>query len=265
MKHSLRLVRIAAAATLLSSAPALAQEESGGWVVTLGPGAAFRPTFPGSDELELGIWPIIDIRRGGSQQRFEAPDDNIAIGLIDNRSFRAGPSLAIKSGRDEEDAILGIGDVGTTIEGGVFAEAFLTQQFRLRGDVRKGFGGHKGLVADIGADAIAGDPSDRFHISAGPRLRLANKRYVRAFYGINPEQSAQTGLPIYDDIEGGLHSAGALTYASYRFTPSIGMRAYGRYDRLLGDAKDSPLVRSDIGSRNQYEFGLGLTYTFTVR
>jgi outer membrane protein len=253
------------AALLLTAAPSPAQDGApAGWTVTVGPGGAYVPAFPGADKLELRFWPIVNVRRRGTEPRFQTPDDSFGIGLIGNSRFRVGPSLAIEPGRDEADAIPGIGDVGTTIEGGAFAEAFPAEHFRVRADVRKGFGGHKGVVADIGADAIMGSPGDRFHLSVGPRVRFANARYVRAFYGISPAQSALTGLPVHD-AGGGLHSAGALSFANYQLSPRFGVQAYGRYDRLLGDAKDSPLVLSSVGSRDQYEVGLGLTYTFDIR
>jgi outer membrane protein len=261
------LLRFTLPATLLFSAAAglaATAESKRGWVVTIGPGIVYSPAFPGADALKLRPWPIVNVRREGTDPRFYTPDDSFGLGLIGGDRFRVGPAVNLQTGRHEKDASPGIGDVATTIEGGAFAEAFLTDHFRLRGEVRKGFGGHKGVVADFGADAILGSPSDTFHLSVGPRVRFANARYVRAFFGINPDQSLQTGLPLYD-AGGGLHSAGALAYANYRLTPQIGVQAYGRYDRLLGDAKDSPLVLSSVGSRDQYEVGLGMTYTFNVR
>jgi outer membrane protein len=265
MTESIRLLRlILPAALLLSAAPALAQQsEAKGWTVEIGPGAYFRPKFPGAKELELSPWPVIDIYRTERGPTFETPDEGFGFGIIGSDAFRVGPAVQIHHGRDEEDAIPGIGDVGTSIEGGAFAEAYLAPNFRLRGEVRKGFGGHKGVVGDIGADFITGSPQT-FQFSIGPRARIANARYVRAFFGVNPEQSALTGLPVYD-AGGGLHSAGALAYAKYRLGGNWGLEAYGRYDRLLGDAKDSPLVLSSVGSRNQYEVGLGLSYRFNVR
>lgn len=256
---------ILAAAGLLAASPASADEGEGkGWIVTIGPGAAFVPKFPGADAVELRFWPIIDIRRAGREARFETPDDSFGPGLIGNRKLRLGPVLNIQKGRDEEDAIAGIGDVGTTVEGGLFAEAFLGDHARLRGEVRKGFGGHEGWVADIGGDLILGRPSDRFHWSAGPRLRFANARYSRAFYGIDAQQSIATGLPVHD-AGGGLTSVGALTFANFQLSKRLGIQGYARYDRLVRDAGNSPLVRSAVGSRNPYEAGLGLTYSFTIR
>lgn len=205
--------------------------------------------------------PLFDLRRVGTDPVFETPDEGFGPTLIDANGFRFGPAVKFQQGRDEGDAIPGIGDVGGTIEAGAFAEAYLAPGFRMRGEVRKGFGGHKGVVADVGADLIMGSTIDPLHFSIGPRVRFANARYVRAFYGVNPNQSALSGLPVHG-VNGGLHSAGALASAKYRFNNSWGIEAYSRYDRLLGDAADSPLVRSSVGSRNQFEAGIGLIYSF---
>lgn len=250
-----------------AAAPALAQSgddaEDKGWIVTVGGGGVLQPRFPGAQDLELRPWPLFDARRIGTQAGFSTPDQSFGIGLVNGANFRVGPALNIASGRDEEEAIAGIRDVGTTIEGGAFAEAYMSDAFRFRAEVRKGFGGHKGIIGDLGADYIMGSPEGT-HFSIGPRLRLANARYVRAFYGVNPAQSALTGLPVHN-VNGGLHSAGALAFAGISLGERLGLRAYGRYDRLLGDAADSPLVLSSVGSRNQFELGLGLTYSFTIK
>lgn len=259
-----RLLRLALPPILLGSAvPTLAQDNSPGWTISIGPGVYFRPEFPGARDLELRPWPVIDIRRAGTDPLFETPDEGFGFGIVGDEDFRIGPAFQIEHGRDEEDAIPGIGDVGTTIEGGAFAELYVAPALRLRGEVRKGFGGHKGVVADIGADVIFGTPAEGLNFSIGPRLRLANARYVRAFFGVNPEQSALTGLPVYN-VDGGLHSAGALAFANYQFDRRWGIQGYARYDRLLGDAKNSPLVLSSVGSRDQYEVGIGLSFSFDV-
>ena len=40
-----------------------------------------------------------------------------------------------------------------------------------------------------------------------------------------------------------------------------GAAVYGRYDRLIGDAADSPVTRQ-LGSRGQPSVGVALSYTF---
>lgn len=255
----------AAAAALFAAAPAWAQdgETRSGRTVTIGPGLAYVPEFPGAKDLAIDFSPIINVRPLGEDAQYEAPDDNFGFGIVGNENFVVGPTLNLQRGRDEDDAIVGIGDVKTTFEAGAFAEGYLADHVRFRLSLRKGFGGHKGLVGDAGVDFIMGKASDTFHFSIGPRIRYANARYQRAFYGVNAEQAAATGLAPYRP-GGGLQSAGALAFANYQMSKAIGVQTYARYDRLLGDAKDSPLVLSDVGSRHQYEVGIGLTYTFDL-
>jgi outer membrane protein len=42
------------------------------------------------------------------------------------------------------------------------------------------------------------------------------------------------------------------------------MFGFARYERLVGDAAKSPIVR-DFGSRDQLSAGIGLNYTFTIK
>ena len=56
-------------------------------------------------------------------------------------------------------------------------------------------------------------------------------------------------------------SVGALASAEYRWSKRWSVVADARYDRLLGEAADSPIVR-DLGSRNQFSAALGLKYSF---
>jgi outer membrane protein len=42
------------------------------------------------------------------------------------------------------------------------------------------------------------------------------------------------------------------------------MFGYARYERLVGDAAKSPIVR-DLGTRNQLSGGLGVSYTFIMK
>jgi outer membrane scaffolding protein for murein synthesis (MipA/OmpV family) len=55
-----------------------------------------------------------------------------------------------------------------------------------------------------------------------------------------------------------------LSFANYQISRQIGIRGYARYDRLMNEVEDSPIVQSEIGSRDQYEVGLGVTYSFDI-
>jgi MipA family protein len=96
---------------------------------------------------------------------------------------------------------------------------------------------------------------------SGPRLMLSDKEYQRAYFGVTPQVALATGLPVYSPGSG-IHAVGATSGIYYSFTPVWGLFGYARYERLVGDAKKSPIVK-ELGSANQYSAGIGLTYTFT--
>ncbi len=49
----------------------------------------------------------------------------------------------------------------------------------------------------------------------------------------------------------------------YALSGPLGLFGYARYERLIGDARKSPVVR-ELGSPNQLSGGLGLSYTFAM-
>ena len=126
----------------------------------------------------------------------------------------------------------------------------------------KGLGGHKGVVGTVGADYIWRD-GDRYVFSIGPRVLFSNSRYQRAFFGVTPEAALASGLPAYRP-SGGVHGVAAASGLSVQFDPRWGVFGFARYERLVGDAAKSPIVR-ELGSRNQLSGGVGLSYTFTIK
>ncbi len=248
------------AVALLASSPAEAQDGDD-YRVRVGLGAQLQPEFIGADDTEVGpLWDI-DIARGTNPFRFEAPDDSFAIPLISTAGFSAGPAASIEGSRKNSDVGAPVGKVSTTIEVGAFAQHEMGEHFRVRGELLKGLGGHKGLIGSVGADYIARD-GDNYVFSLGPRLLFSDSRYQRAYFGVDADAALATGLPVYRP-DAGLHAAALTSGLSYQFSPRFGMFGYARYERLMRDAAKSPIVR-ELGSRNQLSGGLGLSYTFTV-
>jgi outer membrane protein len=80
---------------------------------------------------------------------------------------------------------------------------------------------------------------------------------------VDDEAALASGLPAYRP-DGGVYAVAATSGLSYQFSPRWGAFGFAQYERLVGDAADSPIVR-DLGSRNQFSGGIGLSYTFTVK
>jgi outer membrane protein len=109
-------------------------------------------------------------------------------------------------------------------------------------------------------------------LSGGPRLTLQTSEAVSPYFSITPAQSAATvalapstglaPLPVYT-AGGGVYSYGAGAQARYFWNPQFATHVFVEYERLTGDAANSPLV-VQRGSPNQFTYGLGATYSFDM-
>lgn len=228
----------------------------------IGLGAELKPEYPGADKLGLGPLVNVDIRRGDEEFEFEAADESFGFPLLSTGSFGFGPALNIEGSRRPSEVGAAVPKVSTTLEAGGFVQYELSPSFRLRSELRQGLGGHDGLVGNVGGDFIARD-GDKYVFSIGPRLLFSNGRYHRAYFGVTPETAAATGLPAFRP-GGGIYGVGATAGLLFQIGGPWGVYSYARYDRLLEDAKNSPITRR-FGSANQLSGGLALTYTFRVR
>ena len=244
--------------------PASAQDEAPrrARIVTIGPGVQLKPKYPGADDLGLSPMPIIGFRREGAPLAIEAPDESWGFGLLDDESpFDIGPAINLQSKRQQEDVGAPVGDVPFTIEAGAFAQLMLGDNLRVRVEGRRGVGGHDGWLGDLSADFVARDGSD-YLFTIGPRVRWADNRYHDAYFGVAPAVGIAAGIPAFDP-GGGIYAYGAAAGLTVMLNERWGLHTYAGYDRLTGDAADSPIVTS-FGSRDQFSGGIGISYSFRL-
>lgn len=248
---------------VLISAPAQA-EDAPGRRVMVGTGVQTVPRYPGADGNQAAFLPLFDTWRVGEPIPVESPDEAFGAALIGGRSGTAiGPAFTLAEGRAADD-IPGLPKVGFGIEAGIFVQTFLVPQLRLRAELRQGIGGHKGLTGDLAADLVIRGGSvengggESAVATIGPRLRWGSAKYTRAYFGVpSPAPVFTAYVP-----GGGIYAVGAVAGLRLPLGRTFGLYGYIGYDRLTGDAADSPIVRA--GSRDQYSAGLALTYRFTI-
>ena len=234
------------------------------WTVTLGAEGRVAPSFEGSSRYVPYLFPLFGVRRAGTPPAFSAPRDGFGYALVDSGHFRFGlvGNLKLPRSESQDGSLRGLGDVGLTVEVGAFLEFWALPWLRARAEVRQGFGGHHGVVADLTGDVVLAI-TGQLTLSAGPRLSLATSRALGPYFGIDPGQSLASGLPAYD-AKGGLRSLGIGAKARYQWTPVWATYVFIEYERLVGGSAESPLVRQR-GSPDQATFGLGATYSFDIR
>jgi outer membrane protein len=249
------------AAAILPAWSGAAAQDSSDIRVRVGLGAQLRPEFIGADGTKVAPLLHVNIARGTHEFSFGAPDDSPSIALVSTDGFSFGPAGNIEGRRRQSDVGAPVGSVSRTFEAGAFAQYMAGDSFRLRAEVLKGINGHEGLVGEIAADKVWRD-GDRYVVSIGPRVLFSDARYQRAYFGVDAAHSLASGLPVYRP-GGGIHGVAVASGANFALNSRWGLFGYARYERLVGDAAKSPIVR-EFGSRNQLSGGAGLNYTFTI-
>lgn len=192
------------------AAPAMAQERSLNFALRGGVGTA--PDYPGSNSYsavpDLGFtfgalkWGRVDLGNG--------------IGAIPDNGFSFRGAFKVIGARDPADnpELAGKTDIDTAVELG-FGVGYQETNWMAFAEVRQGFGGHSGVTGTLGADVIM-RPSDRWTITAGPRINLGNSEYAATYFGITPAEAAPTSSFAAFDANGGVLGAGLAVGATYR-------------------------------------------------
>ncbi|SHJ15935.1 outer membrane protein [Palleronia salina] len=227
-------------------------------VFTLRGGAAVNPDYFGSDDYSVG--PDFGFRLGYANlfgREFGNADGSPSYGLGVRGSFR------YIGERDDADnpELTGLNDIDASVELGL-GLGYSSYNFDAFADVRYGVIGHEAVVGELGADFKV-HPSDRLTLSVGPRVFVGSGKYSDVYFGVTPAEAAAStsGFTAYDP-DGGILSAGVELGASYEINDQWGVEGAVTWDRLTGDAADSPIVQA--GDRDQYGIRVGITRQITL-
>lgn len=291
----MRLILCAAAAALVAESVVLAQVVAPGvptstqgarvrkpkdWQITVGIAPVYAPAWQGSRDMALSIFP--DLRINYRDSVFFSVPDGLGWNVINQDGWKIGPLFKFRFGRNENnggspflisggsDALRGMGDVGFAGEPGAFAQySFAGNKARVRAEVRQGFGGHEGTVADtsLGWSDRIGEPltSGFWIYSASVRATFASSDYTNTYFGVNAQQAAATGLGQFR-TGSGLVSSGvnaSLTKPFGKYGQFGALTLFTGYDRLGNVVNDSTLMQ-ERGKRDQFSVGLayGLKFGF---
>jgi outer membrane protein len=266
MRNFKLLTVLASVATLALAAPAGAQDglappddlpvPQKQYVIDLGVGALAKPKYEGADKLLVMPMPIISVGR------FYLPGfGQVADGETKTRGAFFFPSFNYVGERKASDSasLTGTRTVDWALELGLGA-GFRYDWFRAFVELRQGINGHSGQVGQVGADVIF-NPMERLQLSIGPRADFASGDYMSTYFGVTAAEAAASGgaLTAYN-AGGGFKSLGILGRASYAVTDTTALHLQAGWDRFIGDAKNSPIVRG--GNEDQFSIGAGVTYRF---
>ena len=222
------------------------------WNVTVGGGAAVRPTYEGSDRYRVGPAPFVNV----------VYDDMISIGLNGLSAYwhhdglRIGGGLSFDGGRKDhqsngifsggDDRLQGMGDIDSALGLRVFAS------YRLRfavldGSLTKLTGSNNdGLFANLGV-SLPFKLTDRFILSPHVGATWANRTYTQTYFGVTSTQAANSEFPEFG-AGAGFKDVNAGLNATYLLSQHWFIRANANVKEFTGDARRSPLSISNTNA-----------------
>lgn len=225
------------------------------------------PDYVGSDDVRAVGGPTG--RLGFGKHRYvELVATQLSSNLINHEYWRLGPTINYRFGRDDvDDAVVDLmTDVEGAFEAGISGGIEMTNgvnpryKFRLSADFLYDVSDeHGGFVANVAARYWI--PLGRaFDLGIGAGTSYASEDFNSTYFDVNATDSGLSGLRTFS-ADGGVKDVTGLIAIVMHFSPKWHIAAGLRYQRLLGDAADSPVV-ADRGSENQIIAGMGLAYAW---
>ncbi len=247
----------------------------GDWI-SIGVGAAYSPSYDGSDDYVVSVLPIVQGSLGGVD--INPRPGGLALDFVpdarEGSGFDAGIAMRIRRARAsqiEDPVVASLGELDTAIEVGPTAGVSFPQVLNpfdslsfnvdARWDVA---GAHDGMVIDPSVTYFT--PLSRgviasFSLSA----EYVDDSYADYYYSIGPAGSLTSGLPQFD-ADSGFTKASATLLTGVDLdgdatNGGLALVGIGGYSRMLGDAKDTPFT-SIRGDADQWFVAAGVGYTF---
>ena len=244
--------------------------------LSVGVGVGIGPSYDGSNDYVIFPAPLVQGKLGGVG--ISPRPAGLALDFIgdsaDGPNFALGPSVRLRNDRADQigdDVVEAAGELDRAFEVGVatgisFPKVLnpydsLSFNMDARWDVA---GAHDGMVMEPGVTYFT--PLSRgIAASLSVSAEFVDDDFADYYYSVSPEQSAASGLPLYQ-ADGGLNSIGTNLLLAFDLDGDVtngGFAAVlvGGYSRLVGDAADTPYTRIR-GSADQFFGAVGVGYTF---
>lgn len=243
-------------------------------------GVLNTPKYNGSDDRRT--LPAFYLRGRISGYSFSTRGTNFQVDLIRQRrgqktDFKFGPTISLRSdrsGKMDDPQVAALGKRKMAVEMGLFAGVTHTgvitseyDQIGFRMSASKDISGRHGSWTASPTIDYGTPLSKRAYLGVSASVNFYGKGFGRYYYDIDAEDSAASGLPVYD-AAGRKATAGKYTLGiagAYALSGDLrkGFTLIGgaQYGRLLSRFARSPIV-ADVGSADQWLFGGGLAYQF---
>ncbi|MBI5582185.1 MAG: MipA/OmpV family protein [Deltaproteobacteria bacterium] len=228
-------------------------------------GIGFMTEYAGSKDYVAGVAP--GLRLSLPNNRFIEWYGSFAdINLLPSARWQLGPMVNYRFGRsDVSDPVVNkLPEIDGTFEAGVFGSYTYTNLQGIPWRLRIGltaltnFGNVYTGVNAFGWGSFWFPVRKDIFIGLGTGAGGGSESFMNAYFGITPAGAAASGLDAYA-TGAGFRSVYGYPMVIWQFHPSWAAGAGLIYQRLVGGAADSPIVK-ERGSADQWMGGVGLGY-----
>ena len=270
MNKLLFLALSAACGMTWAQTPATNPMPDGSRDMYVGLGVQSAPRWDGTGSRKVSALPVLQVQWSNG---LFISGMSAGMHLTDSPTFEYGPLLAVQPGRDKDgtgQGVDGVGTVGTSLigpvldpidkrnmvatrlegmdkigarlQGGVFANYYLTPQWRLTSSVLVGAGNdHDGARLDLGVQRLAIALGSQHRVSVSAGVSVVNRNFNQTYFGVTREESARSRFSYYE-AGGGLQEARVGVRWNWALSPSWMLTSNLQVKGLLGNAAKSPLV-----------------------
>ncbi len=226
------------------------------------------PDYYGSSHEQGDVGPYGRYQFEGSERYILLLGPQFSANLLNDPNWRLGPMIRYRSARDKDvndKVVRQMDKVDSAVEGGVFLQYKLPlsstplHQVTFGGDVEAGSNGTEAHL-----NMMYMQPFSKTIIgNIGLGMTYGNSKFMDSYFGVTSAHD----VALYPSLGGRAYNPssgvvgwnipfGVSAFVSKDWIVSAG----GRYEHLVSDAKDSPVVRR--GDSNQWIGGVGVAYLF---
>lgn len=228
--------------------------------VAAGLGVGLAPDYEGSQDYAAVPIPYVDVK-WSNHMSVNLLGNKVKANLIPSPIWRGGMVGEYIPERDDVDnsKVDKLKDVDAALMlGGFFGFDYRNWSASIEAMVDAADGNDGAIIRLLGGYKIPIDQA--WAISMGAFTTWADDNYMEAYFEIDPDNAARSGLSTFD-ADSGLKDVGLNLTVSYTPWEHWGFMGLARYTRLLDDAEDSPVV-DDEGDANQFSAGILVFYRF---
>lgn len=225
----------------------------------VGAGISYQPREPTGSTYEVLPIPYFDLDWGSVSL---GTDDGLTWSALNTNGFTAGPYINYLPGRTANGSLRGLRDVPDMAEVGGFIQYAPAEFWRVYAQVGQAVGGahdRTGMLGKLGGEL--GYPLGSGIIgSTGLMAHFADARQTQAFFGVDAQESAASGIRAYN-ASAGFQNLTLTQSFEFPLASHWSLLTSASWTHLVGSAANSSIVK-ETGNVNQGQVQTAISYKF---